>query len=118
MCSPTRHCIYTGLYPVSSGAYPQRTFAKPGTQSIVHYLKPLGYRVALNGKSHVAPKSVFPFEYARAGKRGKQIDWPAVEELLSDSAQNESPFCLFVCSTEPHQPWNKGDVSRYDAARL
>src|SRR5678815_965697 len=22
MCSPTRHCLYTGLYPVKSGAYP------------------------------------------------------------------------------------------------
>ena len=42
MCSPTRHNIYTGLYPVKSGAYPNHTFAKGGTQSIVQYLKPLG----------------------------------------------------------------------------
>lgn len=63
MCSPTRHNIYTGLYPVKSGAYPNHTFAKPGTRSVVHYLKPLGYRVALSGKRHIAPKEVFPFEY-------------------------------------------------------
>ena len=25
MCSPTRHNIYTGLYPVKSGAYPNHT---------------------------------------------------------------------------------------------
>ena len=25
MCSPTRHCLYTGLYPVRSGAYPNHT---------------------------------------------------------------------------------------------
>jgi N-sulfoglucosamine sulfohydrolase len=27
MCSPTRHNIYTSLYPVKSGAYPNHTFA-------------------------------------------------------------------------------------------
>ena len=64
MCSPTRHNLYTGLYPVKSGAYPNHTFAKAGTQSVVHYLKPLGYRVALSGKTHIKPKEVFPFEYS------------------------------------------------------
>ena len=47
MCSPTRPNIYTGLYPVNSGAYPNHAFAKPGTRSVVQYLKPHGYRVAL-----------------------------------------------------------------------
>ena len=80
MCSPTRHCIYTGLYPVKSGAYPNHTFAKDGTKSIVHYLKPLGYRVALSEKKHIAPKAVFPFEYS--GK--KNPDFAAVEKLFAD----------------------------------
>ncbi len=118
MCSPTRHCIYTGLYPVKSGAYPQRTFAKEGTRSIVHYLQPLGYRVALNGKSHVAPRSIFQFEYSGQGKRKKQLDWNAIESLFAESKEAASPFCLFVCSTEPHSPWNKGDASRYDPATV
>ncbi len=117
MCSPTRHCIYTGLYPVRSGAYPQRSFAKTGTQSVVHYLQPLGYRVALSGKSHVAPKKVFPFEYSRAGNKGKDLDWEAIETLFEETT-DDKPFCLFVCSTEPHQPWNKGDASKYDPAQL
>ena len=68
MCSPTRHNLYTGIHPVKSGAYPNHTFAKEGTKSIVHHLKPHGYRVALSGKTHIAPKSVFPFEYS-----GKKI---------------------------------------------
>ena len=58
MCSPTRHNIYTGLYPVKSGAYPNHTFAKDGTKSVAHYLKPHGYRVALSGKKHIATGSV------------------------------------------------------------
>src|SRR6056297_2861650 len=46
MCSPTRHHLYTGIYPVKSGAYPNHTFAREGTRSIVHHLRPHGYRVA------------------------------------------------------------------------
>jgi len=57
MCSPTRHNIYTGQYPVKSGAYPNHTFAKDDVKSIVQYLKPLGYRVALSGKKHIGPKN-------------------------------------------------------------
>ena len=64
MCSPTRHNIYTGIYPVKSGAWPNHTRVYPGTQSIVHYLHESGYRVALSGKSHIGPKASFPFEYS------------------------------------------------------
>jgi len=59
ICSPTHHTIYTRLYPVKSGAYPNHTFANDDVKSIVQYLKPLGYHVALSGKSHIAPESVF-----------------------------------------------------------
>ena len=114
MCSPTRHNIYTGLYPVKSGAYPNHTFAKDGTKSIVHYLKPLGYRVALSGKRHIAPQEVFPFEYS--GR--KNPDTEAIDTLMSQCTKSGRPFCLFACSNEPHSPWNKGDASRYDASRL
>lgn len=109
MCSPTRHNIYTGQYPVKTGAYPNHTFAKVGTRSVVHYLKPLGYRVALSGKRHIAPDSVFPFEYT--GK--KNPDMIAISQLMGECADSGTPFCLFACSNEPHTPWNRGDPSRY-----
>lgn len=115
MCSPTRHNIYTGLYPVSSGAHPNHTFVKEGTRSIVHYLKPLGYRVALSGKKHINPRKAFPFEYSG---RQNNPDMEAIDKLMSESKQNENPFCLFACSNEPHSPWNKGDASRYAADEL
>lgn len=114
MCSPTRHNIYTGLYPVKSGAYPNHTFAKDGTKSVVHYLKPRGYRVALSGKTHIAPKEVFPFEYSG----GKNPDLNAVEKLFEESNKAGTPFCLFACSNEPHTPYTMGDPSKYDAAKL
>jgi len=115
MCSPTRHNIYTGLYPVKSGAYPNHTFAKDGTKSVVHYLKPLGYRVALSGKKHISPPEVFPFEYS--GK-GNNPDFDVLDKFIGDCKQSGAPFCIFACSNEPHSPWNKGDASVYDAAKL
>ena len=114
MCSPTRHNIYTGLYPVKSGAYPNHTFAKPGTRSVVHHLKPHGYQVALSGKKHIAPRAVFPFEYS--GKNNP--DFQAIDTLMATSKSDGTPFCLFACSNEPHSPWNKGDRSRYDPAKV
>ena len=115
MCSPTRHNIYTGLYPVKSGAYPNHTFAKEGTKSVVHYLKPLGYRVALSGKRHIKPEEIFPFEYS---SKGNNPDFAVIEKFISECKESETPFCLFACSNEPHSPWNKGDASRYDADKL
>ena len=49
MCSPTRHNIYTGLYLVKCGAYPNHTRAYDHVKSIAHYLKPVGYRVFQTG---------------------------------------------------------------------
>ena len=129
MCSPTRHTIYTGQYPVKSGAYPNHTFAKDNVKSIVYYLKPLGYRVALSGKSHVAPKSVFPFEYSKAQasypfesdnktKKSNDPDFEAMEKLMMESKENKNPFCLFVTSNQPHTPWDLGDTSRYPPEKL
>ncbi len=129
MCSPTRHNLYTGQYPVKTGAYPNHTFARDDVKSIVHYLEPLGYRVALSGKTHIAPKSVFPFEYSHGGNAKKQgtdpseqsvINMDAVDDLMRESADAKKPFALFACSNEPHEPWNKGKQfrSKYDPATL
>jgi uncharacterized sulfatase len=112
MCSPTRHNIYTGLYPVKSGAYPNHTFVKAGTKSVAHYLKAAGYRVALSGKTHVNPRQSFPFEYSA---KGNNPDIQAIDRLMAESQSTGTPFCLFACSNEPHTPWNKGDPSRYKA---
>lgn len=110
MCSPTRHNIYTGQYPFKTGAYPNHTFAKEGTKSIVQYLKPHGYRVALSGKTHISPTSIFSFEYL--GK-GKNPDYQEVEKFIKDCKSSSTPFCIFLTSNEPHSPWTKGDASKY-----
>jgi N-sulfoglucosamine sulfohydrolase len=117
MCSPTRHNLYTGLYPVKTGAYPNHAYAKKGTKSVPHYLTPLGYRVGLSGKGHIATGAEFPFE--KVGK-SQDIDnnFPAIETFLKENSENNTPFALFVCSKEPHSPWNKGNPAQYDADQL
>lgn len=118
MSSPTRHNLYTGLWPVRSGAYPNHTCANKGTLSVVHHLQPLGYRVALIGKSHIAPKSVFPFDaYVPAFNNG-ELDFEAIEQFISACKKEGKPFCLFVASNQPHTPWNKGDASQFDPNKL
>lgn len=115
MCSPTRHNLMTGIYPVRSGAYPNHTFVEEGTKSIVQHLRPLGYRLALSGKRHLSPKSVFDFEYL--GK-GKNPDFALVDEFMEDASEKQEPFCLFLTSNEPHVPWNKGNPDMYDPATV
>jgi uncharacterized sulfatase len=115
MCSPTRHNIYTGLYPVKSGAWPNHTRAYPHVKSIVHHLRPLGYRVTQTGKTHINPREVFPFENFGGGKNP---DLKYIDRLFAETAKGGKPFCLFACSNEPHSPWNKGDASVYPPAKV
>ena len=115
MCSPTRHNIYTGLYPVKSGAWPNHTRAYPHVKSIVHHLRPMGYRVTQTGKTHINPRTVFPFENFGGGKNP---DMKYIDRLFAETAKGGKPFCLFACSNEPHSPWNKGDASVYPPAKV
>ena len=115
MCSPTRHNIYTGLYPVKSGAWPNHTRAYPHVKSIVHHLRPMGYRVTQTGKTHINPRTVFPFENFGGGKNP---DMKYIDRLFAETAKGGKPFCLFACSNEPHSPWNKGDALAYPPAKV
>lgn len=115
MCSPTRHNIYTGLYPVKSGAYPNHTNANLNTESIVQHLKPLGYRVALSGKTHIGPKSVFPFEYL--GKK-RNPDYEVIEGFFQQVKESKEPFALMLCSNEPHTPWDKGNAALFNPEKI
>ncbi len=114
MCSPTRHCLYTGLYPVKSGAYPNHTMAYDWVKSIAHYLQDAGYTTHLSGKTHINPKSVFPFQYSG----DNNPDPAAFDAVLKGSAQSGKPFLFIAASNEPHSPWNKGDPSQYPPASL
>ena len=112
MCSPARQNIYTGMFPVRNGAYPQRSRIHDGVKTLPVYMKELGYRVAIAGKQHYGPVASYPFEVIS----GEPLDFSNFGEFMSrDAAQ---PFCLVVCSNEPHTPWDRGDPNKYDAAAM
>ena len=109
MCAPTRQQMYTGIYPVRNGAYPNHSKVKAGTKSVVHYFKDLGYRVGLSGKKHFGPAASFPFENVGGGP-----DFKKIEEFVK--RDKDQPFCLFVTSHNPHGPWDKKRI--YDPEKL
>ena len=113
MCAPTRQQLYTGIFPVRNGAYPNHSHVYDGTESIVHRLRELGYRVGLAGKSHCKPPESYPWETV-GGKFSDDFD--AIDAFIRRDA--DEPFCLIVASNEPHTPWNRGDASAYPPERI
>ena len=121
MCAPFRQELYSGRSPWRTGTLPNHSKSVRGTKSIVHYLKPLGYRVALLGKSHVGPAECYPFE--KLGDVSKQVDanpeiMKKTKTFLDDCKKTENPFCLFIGSHDSHAPFTTGDPSAYDAQKI
>ena len=107
MCAPFRTELYTGLYPMSSGSTRNHTSGRRDTKSVVDHLGRLGYRVGLAGKKHVH----FPLANVQ--------EFPAGQGVRSFMTQRgEQPFCLFLCSHNPHAPWTTGDASQFDAEKI
>jgi N-sulfoglucosamine sulfohydrolase len=121
MCLPCRTEMYTGLYPMRSGACWNHSAARPGTKSIVHYLGELGYRVGIAGKVHVVPRDSFPFEMVDGFERDCVA--PTADHECSGirrfmARDPDQPFCLVVGLVVPHVVWTVGDPSHFDPAKL
>jgi N-sulfoglucosamine sulfohydrolase len=108
-CSPTRHALYTGLYPIRSGAYPNHTRVYDGTKSLFTHLKDAGYRVALQNKEHVGPKPSFPYEHIEGAD-----DLTVTKTFLTRAAAQ--PWFMVFASNDPHGPWTRGP--KYDPTKL
>lgn len=117
MCSPTRHCLYTGLYPVKSGAYPNHTRAYDWVKSIASYLQGLGYVTHLSGKTHIGPASVFPFDYSKR-KGDNNPDPEMLKAVIQSGESSRAPFLFIAASNEPHEPYTKGDATVYPPEKL
>lgn len=111
-CSPLRHALYTGLFPIRSGAYPNHTMAYDGTRSVFGHLREHGYRVGLQNKSHVAPAASFPYEVVS----GNADDVAAFRGFITRDAKQ--PWLAVFASSDPHSPWDRGPRNLYDPARI
>jgi len=122
MCAPFRQELYSGRTPWRTGTLANHSKSHSNTKSIAHYLKPLGYRVALIGKTHIGPRGSYPFEYVKAGG-DKSVDrnpkfMKAAQGFIDSCTDEGKPFCLFIASNDSHAPFTTGDPSAYDAAKL
>lgn len=119
MCSPSRQQLYTGLYPVRSGAYPNHSMVHFGVKSLCHHFGDLGYRVALIGKVHHNPFEAFPFEFlgGRHHDSGEGTDI-YLDRMKPIIEQDDNPFFMIVSTNQPHSPWNRGDKDMYDENEL
>ncbi|WP_319480183.1 sulfatase [uncultured Draconibacterium sp.] len=121
MCVPCRAELYTGLQPVSSGVCWNHAIARTGTQSIVHHLGELGYRVGITGKVHADPRSVYPFEIVKGVEDNcvsttAKYDAAGMREFMA--RDNKQPFCMVTALVVPHIPWTVGDPSHFNPKEL
>ena len=123
-CSPSRSALFTGLYPMRNGAHANHSLIREGVKTLPQYMKDLGYRVVIAGKTHFGPREQFPFEYLKnsnvmpPGKKAvlwTDLNTLAVDELLS-SHDKARPLCLIVASHSPHVFWP--DTKDYDPKKI
>jgi N-sulfoglucosamine sulfohydrolase len=123
-CAPSRSVTFTGLYPFRNGAHANHSLIRDGVRTLPQYMKALGYRVVLAGKTHIGPRESFPFEYlagSNAMPPGKNhvlftdLNTQAVDALLASHDRNV-PLFLVVCSHSPHVYWPENH--RYDPSQI
>ena len=107
LCTPSRAAVHTGLMPFRNGGHKFGTPIAPDVETMPDYLRDLGYRVVLAGKSHLLPREQFPYEYVPSAS--------AAAEILA-SHDRKVPLLLVVATHPPHMPWihNTG----YDPAEV
>ena len=122
-CTPSRSSIYTGLYPMRNGAHGNHSRINDRIKTWPAYFKDLGYRVVLIGKTHIAPRKNFDFEYidAHMVTNGppltEEFNPTRVEQFLtSHMATNKSPLCLIIADWNPHVFWTENHG--YDPATV
>jgi N-sulfoglucosamine sulfohydrolase len=132
-CSPSRSVILTGRHNHSTGQYglahANHNFKSKGdVVSLPVMLSRAGYRTACIGKHHVEPRAIYAFdEYPnpRGGPRSPTGMAGAVRQFIEQD--NERPFFLYVCTTDPHRagkgfgndrPYAGATAVKFDASTI
>lgn len=120
-CSPTRHELYTGLLPPSSGVYANGNKVAGDYKNVVNYLGDLGYNVGLTGKIHFNTKSKFqkvPGFTVGANENVPTWEMSGVKQFIETSQTEDKPFCMVIGSVHAHHPWTIGDVSNFPLDKI
>lgn len=117
MCAPFRQEFFSGRTAWRTRAMPNHSRSVAGTKSLPHYLRPLGYKVGLLGKSHIGPKEAYPFDKIGPLPMKEDANDLAVKlarGYMTNARDAGAPFCLVLASHDAHGPYTHGDVDRYD----
>ncbi len=112
ICATSRSMLYTGKYPLRNGSFMNHTAVYRGTRTVCHYLQDADYDVILCGKSHVKPRSAFPWTiemradepvgvpgmYTRPAMPVDKLD----AYFAANRKQDQRPFCVMASSYYPH----------------
>ena len=113
VCSPSRACFLTGLYPQQNGQIGLAThkFAmyREDMPNFASILKRHGYRTGLIGKLQINPESAFPFDFraipgANFNRRKSVADYAAEAARFLAQAK-DSPWFLSVNFPDAHLPF-------------
>lgn len=112
VCSPSRACFLTGLWPQQNGHLGLAThkFALYGpTPSLPSWLKARGYRTGIIGKLHVNPERNFPWDFrairsANFGKRRMTSYAARASEFLK---AGRGPWFLQINFPDAHYPLHR-----------
>ena len=126
VCSPSKACIYSGLYPNrnglinntenlfkpaseitakerSLGAYAKNQI-KPEVRTLAEILHERGYHMGVSGKLHVSPNEKFPYDEFIPGKN-------VVGAFIRRAQATGKPWFLFDnAHNEPHRPYVNSDA--------
>ncbi|MFC2080403.1 sulfatase [Bacteroidota bacterium] len=119
-CSPTRHELYTGLLPPSSGVYSNGNKPAGEYKNLANYLGKLGYSVGLTGKTHFNTSDFQKVLGFTIGANEKAPTWEmsGVKQFIETSQTEDKPFCMVIASVHAHHPWTIGDTSNFPLDKI
>jgi len=115
-CSASRSVILTGLHNHATGQYGHQHgynhfVSFPNIKSLPVLLERAGYRTASAGKYHVAPEPVYHFQQYIKGGAPAQMAEHCKAFITAD---DQRPFFLYFCTTEPHRPFRREGSDTFD----
>lgn len=108
-CSPSRSVILSGLHNHANGQYGlahgyHHFVSQKNIKTLPVLLAGAGYRTVCAGKFHVEPEETYHFaEYVKQAAPAEMAD--RCRSLIA--ADDDRPFFLYFCPTEPHRPFHR-----------
>ena len=118
-CSASRSVILTGLHNHATGQYGHQHgynhfVSFPNIKSLPVLLERAGYRTASAGKYHVAPEQVYHFHQYIKNTKGHSPAQMAEHCKAFITTDDQRPFFLYFCTTEPHRPFRREGSDTFD----